>query len=961
MGSRALSHDSIFLTDQVLTDAEPVKVLSQENVHSKIKALQMKLQQQKMHLGPPPLVLPIRRPEELGSYLEDDSLPHRPPEISGCDATAQGALSKSLSHPASHPLSPILKPAVTKPLSLTPSIPVPLSISSFSVVEPPLDFSSPAQFTPCLDTSAARHRMSVKPRNQRASTKKRLATTDSSSYSHNLNNIDHPESVKEEEQQISAQYEDTLRKVEISVTSQLPSKCLEVAPITPEAAPKSPSITSQHYSISPVTVPSVSSPVLRVKPHRTMERPHSSFIGSELKDKREQEFETQLVSHDKRNAPIRTGIIEDSSGRTSATLGSVVAFRSSSDHQQVQGELENTGERKRAAPGSGSFHLCITTGKTRDGERPRSGSFVGALEMAKARNTIMGRTEDKPFSGMKEKEEMRDLQTRGGGLTVGRLRQEGASPKSSVPPQERDDILQNLESVTTSKNIARDTSPAAVGEVESRQEVVEEAVEGQGTQEEEGKTAFGVKLRPTSQSTRFRSDASAHHHLKSSVTEEQGDEQKRQEISENVICASKKLPTNISSTPSTTGDNRQTDKFPSSFSVQVNLPSASDPYCPPTESEKTISNPKQLETAAITAPPEPQPAPQTTSSDVSWMTLALEKTRSLQQLFTSRFPRDFTPMQTTVRPQAQVQTTIQTETQATAQMQSQNVKIQPSTTLVQTANKPLLVIVKPETLSAKPPQMVVQQKTPTMSTGPSPREPQMSKPIDEPQSAPQSASDPSVQTNTWTTQSPLRSSTQTETSSSATQSLAQTSISLCQHDTAQQPPWTGRNLNRTNQVKSTTMFSNASTSPDPSPAEKQEKGSSLSERRTVWAGSVSERAAFLEKQTEWTNPLGNKGVELKKNQTEVLTPGETPASTKTTVPIKHTKLEGRVKPAESSPVKVQDRPREDKWTRKNMSSPSPSSSPTPQSVLQSMSESGQPSWMELAKRKSMAWSDKTMD
>lgn len=41
MGSRALSHDSIFLADQVLIDTEPARVLSQENVHDKIKALQV--------------------------------------------------------------------------------------------------------------------------------------------------------------------------------------------------------------------------------------------------------------------------------------------------------------------------------------------------------------------------------------------------------------------------------------------------------------------------------------------------------------------------------------------------------------------------------------------------------------------------------------------------------------------------------------------------------------------------------------------------------------------------------------------------------------------------------------------------------------------------------------------------------------------------------------------------------
>lgn len=41
MGSRAFSHDSIFLDDQVLTDDEPTRVLSQENVPGKIKALQV--------------------------------------------------------------------------------------------------------------------------------------------------------------------------------------------------------------------------------------------------------------------------------------------------------------------------------------------------------------------------------------------------------------------------------------------------------------------------------------------------------------------------------------------------------------------------------------------------------------------------------------------------------------------------------------------------------------------------------------------------------------------------------------------------------------------------------------------------------------------------------------------------------------------------------------------------------
>lgn len=66
--------------------------------------------------------------------------------------------------------------------------------------------------------------------------------------------------------------------------------------------------------------------------------------------------------------------------------------------------------------------------------------------------------------------------------------------------------------------------------------------------------------------------------------------------------------------------------------------------------------------------------------------------------------------------------------------------------------------------------------------------------------------------------------------------------------------------------------------------------------------------------------------------------------------------------SESSPVKVPERPCDDKWMRKNVPSPSsPSTSPTIAPACQSTSDSGQPSWMELAKRKSRAWSDKSMD
>uniref|UniRef100_A0AAZ3RZ75 DUF4592 domain-containing protein n=1 Tax=Oncorhynchus tshawytscha TaxID=74940 RepID=A0AAZ3RZ75_ONCTS len=185
LGSRALSHDSIFLADQSQSSSEPTRVLSQENVHSRIRELQLKLQRQNMCLGPPPLLIPGKRMEDSGATSEDDGLPQSPPEILFHDRTAQGPSYKCLSQPSSRPLSP--NPAF--PCDPEPS--------------PAVDFTSPAQYTPSLDSSAARHRMSVKPRNQRASAKGRKGPLRASRLgSESLSDLDpdQPLSEREEEQ-----------------------------------------------------------------------------------------------------------------------------------------------------------------------------------------------------------------------------------------------------------------------------------------------------------------------------------------------------------------------------------------------------------------------------------------------------------------------------------------------------------------------------------------------------------------------------------------------------------------------------------------------------------------------------------------------------------------------------------------------------------------------------------------
>ncbi|XP_066563036.1 CRACD-like protein isoform X2 [Amia ocellicauda] len=205
LASRALSHDSIFIAESSQTSPGPARVLSQENVHGRIKALQLKLQQN-IRLGPPPLVIPSKRSEDAGASSEDDGLPRSPPEISplhdslftdtyrhhsslSLAGTGSEEEEQDSSQPPSRPLSPVYRP----------------SPKSASPLSPSADFSSPPQLTTCLDNSAARHRLSVKPRKQRASARGRRPTPSTRRpRSESLNDLDFTllENEEEEEQEV---------------------------------------------------------------------------------------------------------------------------------------------------------------------------------------------------------------------------------------------------------------------------------------------------------------------------------------------------------------------------------------------------------------------------------------------------------------------------------------------------------------------------------------------------------------------------------------------------------------------------------------------------------------------------------------------------------------------------------------------------------------------------------------
>ncbi|KAM6179366.1 CRACD-like protein [Erethizon dorsatum] len=166
LGSRALSHDSIFIPEAGQDPARPVRVFSQENVCDRIKALQLKIQCHVKMGPPPPGGLPIKRAEDTGMSSEDDGLPRSPPEMSLLHDVGSGTTIK-----ASAPLSSSRPQSPDHTSNATVS-----SRTSDSSLAPVADFSQPPESSSCLDNSAAKHKLLVKPRNQRSSKMRRLSS-----------------------------------------------------------------------------------------------------------------------------------------------------------------------------------------------------------------------------------------------------------------------------------------------------------------------------------------------------------------------------------------------------------------------------------------------------------------------------------------------------------------------------------------------------------------------------------------------------------------------------------------------------------------------------------------------------------------------------------------------------------------------------------------------------------------
>ncbi|XP_008634026.1 CRACD-like protein isoform X1 [Corvus cornix cornix] len=188
MGSRALSHDSIFILETGQEPARPVRVFSQENVSDRIRALQLKLQPT-MKLGPPPpFGLHAKRTEDAGTSSEDDGLPRSPPEISLLHESLNSGVKTRFSDSHKHLSSLSLagtgseeEEQITLGSSSRShstdgqlftrhgSTKTGSPRTSDSTISPTANFDTPPELSAFLDSSAAKHKLLIKPRNQRSS------------------------------------------------------------------------------------------------------------------------------------------------------------------------------------------------------------------------------------------------------------------------------------------------------------------------------------------------------------------------------------------------------------------------------------------------------------------------------------------------------------------------------------------------------------------------------------------------------------------------------------------------------------------------------------------------------------------------------------------------------------------------------------------------------------------------
>ncbi|KAM9389254.1 CRACD-like protein [Phaethornis superciliosus] len=252
MGSRALSHDSIFIPETTQEPARPVRVFSQENISDRIRALQLKLQPT-MKLGPPPPFVHAKRTEDAGTSSEDDGLPRSPPEtsllyeslnsgtttrfsdshkhLSSLSLAGTGSEEEEqvpLDHSSrSHSTDSQLFPRHRSTTIGAPQMPD-------STILPAANFDTPPELSSCLDNSAAKHKLLIKPRNQRSSKMRRFSQK---TQSESLTDLSFTLEEEDDKKEMQADFPDAVFKLS---NQELPCSTAAVQDVASWPKPRMP-------------------------------------------------------------------------------------------------------------------------------------------------------------------------------------------------------------------------------------------------------------------------------------------------------------------------------------------------------------------------------------------------------------------------------------------------------------------------------------------------------------------------------------------------------------------------------------------------------------------------------------------------------------------------------------------------------------------------------------------------
>ncbi|XP_041258693.1 capping protein inhibiting regulator of actin dynamics [Onychostruthus taczanowskii] len=183
MGSRAFSHDSIFIPDGRTESEQAIQAMSQENVLGKVKILQQQLAKNIKFGQPPQMTISARTMGEANASAEDDALLSSPMETeTQQDTVISDCSNKSTDTPDFLRKMNFLGTGHEMEEKVTPmkSARPKRQFSCSGTIET-INLDSVPQALARLDNSAAKHKLSVKPKKQRMSRQHKRLTKGSQS------------------------------------------------------------------------------------------------------------------------------------------------------------------------------------------------------------------------------------------------------------------------------------------------------------------------------------------------------------------------------------------------------------------------------------------------------------------------------------------------------------------------------------------------------------------------------------------------------------------------------------------------------------------------------------------------------------------------------------------------------------------------------------------------------------